>query len=325
MGANDSRLRLRPDLAMIPMDGGVQFRAGDEEIHTLRAEPVAAALSVLALLDGRHSRADIRDRLGAEHHDLLDAVLDELTRNGLLAGENAPADDDLIGRYLAHFPRAASPADLRACRVGLLGAPAAVVVLNRILGEHGISVRIVADPADLDCAVTACIWERPDLHWVEQVNQAATQTGTACLFVDLSHGRHATIGPFYVPSEGSCYRCFRHRLHQNTAAPAELRAADEHMRRTSEPLPAYGVLPAFRHHVAGIAANEIVAWHTRHRGLRTLNRIITVDFEGLTQWHEPAWRIPACPDCGRAPRRRDAVAGADAVRGPGRPTERHRS
>ena len=152
--------------------------------------------------------------------------------------------------------------------------------------------------SDLPAAgALACVWEAPDLSLCLEVNRAACERRVPCLFVDLSHGRHATVGPFFVPGEGACLACLRARLRETTAAFAELDAAERLMRETGEPLPAFGCLPAHRHLVCGLAAGEIVAFFTRHRPLRTLSRAITVALEQAETWSEPVHRVPWCEAC----------------------------
>jgi oxazoline/thiazoline synthase len=145
-------------------------------------------------------------------------------------------------------------------------------------------------------------WEQPDLSRVLSANHAVITRRVPCLFVDLSHGQHATLGPFYVPNEGACYECYRQWWRRNSRALTELDAAHEQMLTSGRPHPAYGTLPAFRHWLAGMAAAELQALVAGHRPLRTLNRQITIDLEHLAVHGEPVWRIPWCPACGDPPR-----------------------
>ncbi len=172
-------------------------------------------------------------------------------------------------------------------------------LLAQAISEHGIEAHF-AHCAECDehasDRLTICVWEQLDPKLILQVNEAACREARPCLFVDLSHGCHATIGPFYVPGESSCYDCYRQRWRQNTAALAEADAAwDAAHERPAVP---HGTLPAFRYQAAGLAASEVFAFISRHRPLRTLNRAVTVDFEALRMWSEPVWRVPWCPSCG---------------------------
>lgn len=295
-------LRLRPGMAIIPMVGGVQLRAGDEEIFVLETDEPPAAETVLRALAQGNSPADILRHLGSDRGEMLDAVFEQLSSQGLLV-ERTPATEDEIGRYLSHFDR--SPArDIRrpAGPVCVIGHDAAAKLLVQAISEHGIeaflAASLVTRVASDAAKAAVCVWEHLDPALVLEVNAEACRRRTPCLFVDLSHGCHATVGPFYVPGESSCYACYRERWRQNSAALAEADAAwAAALEQSTEPVP-HGILPAFRYQAAGLAVGEVFAFLSRHRPLRTLNRAVTVDFEAVRMWTEPVWRIPWCPTCG---------------------------
>ena len=307
--SNDPRkpgFRLRPGLAVIAMDDAVQLRAGDEEIHLIETDTPDVVERLLAQLSEGLGPEALRKTVGQEHADLVDTLIDRLAAERLLLNEPIDEDDE-IARYLSHFAGYAPQPVVRrpAGPVAVTGHWASADLLGRALGEHGVEIyrTAPAEPPESDdvnhgVEAIVCIWERPDLQMVLRVNAAACRRRTPCLFVDLSHGRHATLGPFYVPGEGACYHCFRQRWRQNTAAPAEFDAAESAMLDRQGPLPAYGILPAFRYQVVGMASGELFAFLSRHRPLRTLNRAATVDLEGLNVWTEPSWQIPWCPTCG---------------------------
>jgi bacteriocin biosynthesis cyclodehydratase domain-containing protein len=272
---------LRPGVAVIPMDGAVQLRVGDEEVHVLRTEAPEQLLRLLAALDGARG-AESAPRSADEAHALDDLVA-QLESVGLLA--------------------AARPGEgLAATRVVVVGHAPSAALLAAVLTAHGLAASVrergLGGPDDGAPAALVCVCEAPDLTLQLAINDAACAAQTPCLFVDLSHGRHATVGPFYLPADGACYRCFRARLRENTAAFAELRAAEEQMLATGRPLPAGECWPAHRHLVAGLAAGEIVAFVTRQHPLRTLNRAITVALFQAEMWSEPVWRVPWCEACG---------------------------
>lgn len=302
------RPALRPGIAVISMPGAVQLRAGDQDIFVLRTDRPDELGTLLESLDGTRERQGILDGLPPEQRAELAHLLDQL-QSGELLMDGQPRDLDEVGRYLAHAVEA--PADavrrLREKRVAVTGHADALRILETILDEHGIPCVTLGNPSEMveakpDTAdVLVCAWEQSDLSLVLDVNRDACRRRLPCLFVDHSHGRHATVGPFFVPGESACYACFRHRLHENTAAWREMIAAEATMQRTSRPLPAWGVLPSHRHQVMGLACAEIVAFLVRHRALRTLNRAVTLDLEGTRVWSEPVWRVPWCAACGEMP------------------------
>ena len=305
-GPSERAVRLRPGLAILAMEGAVQLRAGDEEIHLVETDAPEVMETVLHQLARGSPRGAILATVGAEHGPLVDALVEQLAAQRLLLDQ--PVDEaDEISLYLSHFMGYVPYAEPRrpAGPVLVTGHGVCVDLLSRALAEHGIEVCAAEDVRELGdgalgdrAEAIACIWQQPDLEMALRVNAAACRLAKACLFVDLSHGRHATLGPFYMPGEGACYQCFRDRWRQNTAALAEFEAAESAMLAGDGPLAAYGVLPAFRYQVVGMACAELFAFLSRHRPVRTLNRVATVDLEDLKLWTEPAWRIPWCPVCG---------------------------
>jgi bacteriocin biosynthesis cyclodehydratase domain-containing protein len=276
---------LHPGVAVIPMDGGVELRMGDEEVHVLRTDAPDLILRVLEQLDGRHDRNALVASIGPGGEPLLDELLGELARAGMIGSPVEELDKALSG-----------------ARVAVVGHAPAAELMARVLVEHGIEAAVRERGAayrlgSASAGAVVCLCEQPDLALLFEVNDAACDAKLPCLFVDLSHGRHATVGPFYVPGDGACYRCLRARLHENTAAYAELLAAERQMLDSGRPLPAFGCLPAHRHLCAGVAAGEIVAFFAKHRPLRTLNRAVTVALEHARMWSEPVFRVPWCDGC----------------------------
>jgi bacteriocin biosynthesis cyclodehydratase domain-containing protein len=301
--------RLRPGLAIIAMDGAVQLRAGEEEIHLIETDAPEVVQPLLEQLGQGLPREAILEAVGEEHGQLLDAVVEQLAAQRLLLHQPVDQEDE-ISLYLSHFMGYAPYPEIERPTGPVLvaGHRKCAALLARALGEHGIEVRVREDEGPSESELSGgsvkaivCIWEQPDLEMVLRLNAAACRGRTACLFVDLSHGRHATVGPFYIPGEGACYQCFRERWRQNAAALEEFEAAQSAMLQRKEPLAAYGILPAFRYQVVGMACAELVAYLARHRAVGTLNRAATVDLEGLRAWTEPVWQIPWCPTCGVQP------------------------
>ncbi|MBX3187839.1 MAG: TOMM precursor leader peptide-binding protein [Labilithrix sp.] len=253
-------MRLRPGVAVIPMGRAVQLRIGDEQIHVLESDPPEAALEALQRLERGEPVDDASD------------LVAELDARGLLVRDARDAD---------------APAER--ARLSVRGHAPSVRLLESIAGEHGVTID--------EGGALVCVVEAPDLALLFEINDLACGASRACLFVDLSHGSHATIGPFHLPGEGACYRCFRRRLHETTAAYDELVAAERRMLETRAPLPGVAVAAAHRHFALGIAAAELDAFFTRRRPLRTLSRALTVDLDGAAIWSEPVLRVPWCSTC----------------------------
>lgn len=301
--ADNRKYYLRPDLAVIRMATGVQLRAGDEEIHVIETDNPDVVERLLSLLADGCDRRTLHRQMGEANRDLTDSVLVQLVAAGVLLGQPIEPNDT-VARYLAHFVKSGGRAlRERLGPIAVAGRGECVQLLAQVIREHGIqAVTLDTDSliehgrgSGFDAIV--CIWEQPDLRRVLDVNAAACRWQLPCLFVDLSHGQHMTVGPFYVPGEGACYQCFRRRWRENTAALEEFEAAESAMLDSGKPLPAYGILPAFRYVVVGLACAELLALLVEHRPLRTLNRTVTVDPDGMKLWTEACWQIPWCPTC----------------------------
>lgn len=278
-------LRLRPGTTILPMeDGSLQLRAGDETVHLLRSDrPELATRTLRRLTETALSEAALAEEIGDATfvRELLTTVDEWLVR------QESTFD------YLAHFPGAS----LQNARILVCGHDPSAALVRASADEHTIVSYTDFDEHRAG-ELVVCVIERPDWGLQRDVNARAIAAGAACLFVDLSHGHHATLGPLYLPGESACIACFRTRLLENSESPAELAAANQHMLEHGA-LPAFGLLPAHRQWVLGMALTEIVAFYTRHRPLRTRGRALTVSFEELRSWSEPVWRVPRCAACDR--------------------------
>jgi bacteriocin biosynthesis cyclodehydratase domain-containing protein len=311
MSAPSNRYRLRKELAVIPMETGVQLRAGDDEIVVIESSDSKLLYQLLT-----ECRIEIdRDRLIQQSGDaeLVADLEEELHAAGLVelaifesasvssaSVSSAGTDEGDIERYLNRFRQ--NPDVCKPTGSVIVATPESGPlsrILTQCLEAHELRAIPSAEATagkDLNIPII-CAWEQPHLSWIKKWNGRAIRESRPCLFVDLSHGRHATIGPFYFPDEAACYECFRQRLRENTASLSELDAAHQQMLDSGEPLPKVATLPAFQFQVAGIAVAELFASLSRHRQMETLNRAITVSFEEQTMWSEPVWRIPWCNAC----------------------------
>ncbi len=298
------KLHLRPDVAVVSMEAGVQLRAGDEGIYIIETELPKVVETLLQSMTKGADRPSLENAVGEGNGELIDSVIQQLAAARLLL-EQPIEPDDRIGRYLAHFVHdGLCPPQRPTGPVAVTGCIESARLLARAINEHGIQVITIESNPSLDetavprADAVVCIWEQPNLRRILRVNDVVCRWRMPCLFVDLSHGQHATLGPFYIPGEGACYRCYRKRWRENTATLAEFEAAESAVLDDGETLPAYGILPAFRYHAVGTACAELFAFLARHRSLQTLNRVATIDLEGMQQWTEPCWQIPWCPACG---------------------------
>jgi bacteriocin biosynthesis cyclodehydratase domain-containing protein len=259
------------------MENGVQLRSGDEDIIFLAVDKTQRSVSdytiTLHKMDGQNSIEDLL-RIGLLGLEELQNLIVELKKQNLLSS-----------------PRNAYNNPIALC---FHGDKALENILHATLQEHFSTIEYVSEK---DAHLVICAVEKPNLGLLETVNQNAVKIKKPALFIDLSHGLHATIGPFYIPDEGPCYHCLHTRLLQNTATYPEQIAYDQFQRQNND-VKSYGPLPAFRQIVCGIVAIEILAFFTKHQSLRSLRGAIVIDFTNFNTWREQVWQIPWCKICG---------------------------
>ena len=295
-------LRLRTGLAIIPMNDGVQLRAGDEEILVLDTAKPQIVETILRGLARGEGQAAIRARVGAGYRELVDDVLEQLAQEGLLAEPSRGPDDD-VTHYLSHFAGVSTQGVRRPVGpVCILGHHAAASLLAEAISAHGIEVT-----TDVPCALNVearitvsfpCASRNISTRrWCcRSTRRPATKARRACLLT--CHTAATRRWDRFTCPAKALLRLLPGALAADTAAFAEADAAwNAALNRCDAAVP-HGTLPAFRYQVAGLAAAEVFAFLSRHRPLRTLNRAVTVDFEAMRTWTEPVWRIPWCPVCG---------------------------
>lgn len=290
-------VQLSPAIAVITGADLVQLRAGDETVFVLEAKRPVELSQWLESLRDAHETPPKSLALG---NGFVASLHQQLRRAGLLI--DAGGDDTPAARYWSGWPQTVrgGPAQPPRGSVQILSPDPIRETLTAVLKEQGFDVAAASSPEGPQQPFVARVvaWEAPHLSFVLEANQSAARQRIPTLFVDLSHGRHATVGPFFVPGEGACYACFRRRWREGSAARKELEIAERQMLETRQPLPAFGCVPAFRHGAAAFAAIELTAFVVGHRPLNTLNRALTIDWEGVTSWLEPSWRFPWCDSCG---------------------------
>jgi bacteriocin biosynthesis cyclodehydratase domain-containing protein len=286
---------LRPNTNIIPMENGIQLRRGDEEIVFIETSSVAVYLDILGKLCHTTTLSELVGQVSLKKETLA-SFIQQLTERGMLchAGETSSPQNE-IQEFFSHAPDVYRKLVDRT--IVLSGHPKLVNAIAHCFEEGEIETRVCAYPDIGHPDVVVCAVESPDLPFLETVNQYVTSSGIPALFVDLSHGLHATVGPFYIPQEGSCYQCLYHRILENTSSYPEQMAYGK-VQLNSVPMKGYGTLPAFRYLVAGAVFLETLAFLSQFRSLRTLCGAITIDFMQLTAWREPVWRIPWCKACG---------------------------
>lgn len=289
-------IRLRQGVAVIPCESGVQLRWGDEAVHVLESSDRETLTRLLSMIDGQNTEASFIERALEPWRGLAKQLLVELKSANLLV-YGAPPPNETIGCLEKYGVSGESfEQAILSTKVNLWGPASVCAKAKSMLLQHSVECGNYQEiSADLfDCTLMVVVQKAPDLSAMLSMNQELIAKQIAALWVDLSHGSHATIGPFYVPRQGACYQCMRTRLRENTASFEELSAAENHMLSSKRSLPAVALLPAWVDWATSVAVTEVVAFITKTRPLRTFNRAVTISFDSLEMWSEPVWQVPWC-------------------------------
>ena len=307
--SEEEEYALKPGANVIPMHDGAQLRWGDAEIQRVRfphpsllcalLNPLVSGCSRKRLVELAAADQEVGER--SEALEIVEELLERLRQFHLLRPTSVPrklGENRFQGEACASSPQP----------VSLIYSAESSPPLAPF-GDSRLAARLVARDEPLRCERAASdsfgleplnvVWlERHDEEFAARVNRHVTRKTISTLFVDLSHGGFATIGPFYVRGEGACRACYRRRTLETADAAEELLAAREWSFRRKEPLNAYGCLPHQRHWIGAMVVAELLAFLGRSRPLRTLNGLLLVDFDAMAVHREPCWQIPWCEDCG---------------------------
>jgi bacteriocin biosynthesis cyclodehydratase domain-containing protein len=264
--------------------------------------------SLLPLLDGTRTYAELADGLGSELEPALGSALSLLARHGLLTEGPPPtswlppARAGTVSVLVATAGGRITPSRafdaLEAARVVVVGSSALADETARCLRLSGIDrierIGWGCDPealADLDLALVAPSGEEVPLlcGW----NALALATGVAWLQLPPFDGRLAPIGPLYIPWDTCCFECFRHRRAAIIDWPEEY----WELERTPSPYPA---APAIDRMIAGAASWLALRW-LAWRDPFVPGVLHALEHAGdLTLTTHVVYRVPRCPACSSA-------------------------
>ena len=256
-----------------------------EAMNTLLRGEIHASL--LPLLDGRRSRADIVAALAGAHSEFqVRSALAALSSRGyLVSGEYAmPRGTAAFWSSLGASPRWAE-ARLQAARVKVSPDESRLVrhltAMQVEVVTHAPTLSIVV----CDDYLSERLADVNRLHLESQVPWAlAMPTGMRPLF-----------GPIFRPAEqGPCWSCLAYRLRGHQEVHNFLRnvggADAAFVRSVAEP----GVLEL----INGLVAMEIAKWLVLGEAAAIQGNAISLDIDRLECKHHPAQRRPQCFECG---------------------------
>ncbi len=275
---NSELLQLGLQVSIIPSNGGVQLRTGDEKIVAISTDNPELLVDAIEGLRRPFYESELILQPGinkGEFHELVSS----LRSSGFILPVITPHAEGLTPLLIAPG-------------IAISGDGEAVEIFSEIAHLHNLKIERI----DQATGVLVSITEQPNISRHERINQLAIESGRSALFIDMSHGAHATIGPFYIPNDGACFACQRERLYQNSGALTEQQSYDQ-WQRTGGQARGTPIKPATRSIVYGLAVLEVLNFISQSQPIRTRSGAMIVSFADLTITHERIFRLPWCPEC----------------------------
>ncbi|MGI5501842.1 TOMM precursor leader peptide-binding protein [Lentzea sp. CA-135723] len=278
---------LRPQI----VHGEAVYLIGESGVTAIQGSHVEA---LAPLLDGtRDLTALLRDVPAGLTADRVERMLTRLAAAGLIGRRGAEDCSAAVEASLAYWDAAGlDPTDAVAATTTSLVSVVAIGDVDRdTLAEtlHRNGLTVTSGSGDL--TVVACAdYLEPELRAIDEAHRAA---GTPWLLVKPV-GAQVSVGPFFTPGDGPCWRCLATRLSANRTAEAHVRARCG--QKGPAPRPLIG-LPSLHAMAMEIASVEAAKWLAgiRHETQRSIWSYDSLSMK-VTQ-HEVRHR-PQCAGCG---------------------------
>ncbi|MCR3751565.1 TOMM precursor leader peptide-binding protein [Lentzea californiensis] len=278
---------LRPQI----VHGEAVYLIGESGVTAIQGSHVEA---LAPLLDGtRDLTALLRDVPAGLTADRVERMLTRLAAAGLIGRRGTEDGSATTEASLAYWDAAGlDPADAVAATTTSLVSVVAIGDIDRdALAEtlHRNGLTVTSGSGDL--TVVACAdYLEPELRAIDEAHRAS---GTPWLLVKPV-GAQVTVGPFFTPGDGPCWRCLATRLSANRTAEAHVRARCG--QKGPAPRPLIG-LPSLHAMAVEIASVEVAKWLAglRHETQRSIWSYDSLSMK-VTQ-HEVRHR-PQCGGCG---------------------------
>jgi len=258
---------------------------------------------LLPLLDGTRSVGELVAQLGPAIGPAVEKALGLLAENELLV--EGPCVDDgpataaatYVAAVMGGTTQAAALDALESARITVLGGGATAAELVRQLRSCGIEH---VDHRSLDDdpppgALVVAAPEHAELDALSRVNDRGLECGDPWLQVLPFDGRHAVVGPVFVPRISGCRTCFVTRRAATSGFDDDFEAVESVALRTRSAGPLVAI-------TAALAAVLAVRWLTaadptlpgRFYALES-GTVLRLRFDRLL-------RAPRCRACGPHPR-----------------------
>lgn len=297
-----TRPLLKPWYRVAHADDRILLEHGDSVISLEGGATRELLPALLRLLDGTRTQPEILAQLGEPVAPAAEHAIGELVRCGAVT-EGPPMSSSTPQLETASFLAASDgnrgPHELLAGldprRVAVVGEGAQADEIAHLLGLslRGRLDRVMTDVAaeaiaSVDLAIAAPSAAEPAA--LEQMNAVALTTGTPWLQILPFDGRHAAIGPVFVPGDTCCRSCYLLRRASLSGYPADF----EVLARTPS---ARAVPPAVSATIGGLACLVALRWLVdRDALLAGVCHALELRPE-LTVTPHVVYRVPRCPDC----------------------------
>lgn len=322
----ERRLRLRPEFAVIPLEGSsVLLRSPHQGVRVgVDGVPSSSLATLLRSMDGREVASALLE--DGDAADGIASLLDGLVARDIVATTPGPLSMSAEGRLFAQFHDDPDGCVRRLAesRVVVVGSGLLAECVARDLGAAGIAevVRMAeaereghareghdrhTECADLARAchgaalAIACSEYGGRSEYEAMVNEVARVSGLAWLSVRI-FGGEGFVGPLFVPGDGPCHACLLTREEANWVDPELSRTYLQCVAKDPTNVEAYGRLPAFVSLMSQWTVLESTKWLSRFTMPTLFGRVLRVDFLAcVTQLHR-VFRLPRCAQCSTAVR-----------------------
>jgi len=296
--------------------GGMLFKSGNSMV-VFEGKAAEVLLPVLLpLLDGTRSVKEIHECVGEAVIPATQKALDMLHDRQLLSEGSLLMDHPSIVRKTMHFlqsqgnyskesslTQADLPKALGETRLGVIGTGLVAAEIARLLKLSGVETitrldwtasDILSDKFDLVIVAP----REKELGYLHEWNRRSLSAGISWLQVLPFDGRFGVVGPYYVPAETACYKCYLLRLASNVEYRKELTAWQLAVEHGTVSPPEVAVPLQMDFILACAASFEVLLWIAARQG-NLVNRFCAIDLgqQGIGFTYHNIYRVPRCPEC----------------------------
>ncbi len=148
--------------------------------------------------------------------------------------------------------------------------------------------------------VVIVAFDKPRLSIFEQVNRVCLDENIPWITCGSLNSIEGIVGPFMVPRETCCYKCYELRSKANLDAYSEYVTFEEYLREKDGRTADHGHLPSFPAVIGHLIALEVIKHLTQFVPPETYGSIFSINFLTLQAQRHEVLKLPRCPACGPA-------------------------